>query len=199
MWRSSEYVLCEQDRQHGNRALFVVHFCYRLIPFGVGCWDCVESGCGIQRIFVYIVTIVQHFDVYLLQDLGLLSNDSNLFGVCAVLQLNRFKCWLVKTSGISDLSDICDQAFFLMWSNKLLDITLYFCLWAWGTWGVGIFHFQYYRYQYNTSCSFPRKLHVMRTFPFPHIIYKYILGLRKCTVIPTIVTASTWRKCRHLF
>jgi len=51
---------------------------------------------AIQRIFAYAVTIVQHFDILPPQDSELPSNNPNLFSAGAVLQLDRFKCRLVK-------------------------------------------------------------------------------------------------------
>ncbi|XP_052813719.1 cytochrome P450 1A1-like isoform X2 [Mya arenaria] len=66
------------------------------MPLGVGCRYCVGSDIAIQRIFAYITTIVQQFDIYPPKDSELLSNDPNLFTAGAVLQLDRFNCRMIR-------------------------------------------------------------------------------------------------------
>ncbi|XP_052238032.1 uncharacterized protein LOC127849343 [Dreissena polymorpha] len=71
-------------------------FMKALIPLGVGRRICVGYDFAMTRIFAFVTTMVQHYDITPPVDTELLSNDPNLFSAGAVLQPDRFKCKLVK-------------------------------------------------------------------------------------------------------
>ncbi|XP_045179660.2 cytochrome P450 2C31-like isoform X2 [Mercenaria mercenaria] len=62
----------------------------RLIPLGVGKRYCVGSDFAMSRLFTYIVTLVQHFDILSPKDTELVSGNPNNYTGGAVLQVEDF-------------------------------------------------------------------------------------------------------------
>ena len=68
---------------------------FRLFPFGLGARVCVGEDFAKVRLFVYIVALVQRFDILQPTDADLISCDPRLYHSGAVLQMDRFSCRFV--------------------------------------------------------------------------------------------------------
>ena len=69
--------------------------CFRLFPFGLGARLCVGDDFARTRLFVYIVSLVQRFDILPPTEIEPLSCDPRLYCSGAVLQMDKFTCRLV--------------------------------------------------------------------------------------------------------
>ena len=68
---------------------------FRLFPFGLGARVCVGKDFAKVRLFVYLVALVQRFDILPPTEVDLISCDPRLYHSGAVLQMDRFSCRFV--------------------------------------------------------------------------------------------------------